>query len=106
MMSSLRRVWLGLTVLGAAVPMGFIVRHMLEAGPSPSALIAAWTVNDAATGLGWDLVISAAALIVWICSEVWVRRNFVALWAVPATICVGVSCGLPLYLFLRSRPIM
>ena len=42
---------------------------------------------------------------VFIVSEVSVRRNWIALIAIPATFGVGVSFGLPLYLFLRSRPV-
>jgi hypothetical protein len=34
-----------------------------------------------------------------------VRRNWVALICIPATYMIGVSCALPLYLFLRSRPV-
>jgi len=44
-------------------------------------------------------------LTVWIIAEVSVRRNWRALIAIPATFCIGVSCGLPLYLFLRSAPV-
>ena len=51
------------------------------------------------------LTIAAIALTVFVISEVSVRRNWIALWAIPATFCIGVSCGLPLYLFLRTRPI-
>ena len=29
------------------------------------------------------------------------RRNWWGLVAIPATFCIGVSCGLPLYLALR-----
>jgi hypothetical protein len=32
------------------------------------------------------------------------QRRWLNLIAIPATFCIGVSCGLPLYLFLRSRP--
>ena len=50
-------------------------------------------------------VIPTIALTIWIIAEVAVRRNWGALIAIPATFCIGVSCGLPLYLFLRSAPI-
>ena len=49
--------------------------------------------------------IAAIALTVWISTEVATRRNWTALAAIPATFCIGVSCGLPLYLFLRTRPV-
>jgi hypothetical protein len=69
------------------------------------AMVDAWHVNAAGSGLVWDLTIAAVALTVWIISEVAVRRNWLALLAIPATFGIGVSCGLPLYLFLRSRPV-
>jgi hypothetical protein len=49
------------------------------------------------------LTIAAIALTVWIIAETGVRKNWLALWGIPATWCIGVSCGLPLYLFLRTR---
>jgi hypothetical protein len=68
-------------------------------------IVNAWHVNAASSGLVWDLTIAFFALTVWIIAEVAVRRNWIALIAIPATICIGVSCGLPLYLFLRTRPV-
>jgi hypothetical protein len=62
-------------------------------------------VNAATSGLVWDLTIAAVALTVFILSETFVRKNWIALVAIPATFCIGVSCGLPLYLFLRAKPI-
>lgn len=68
-------------------------------------MVDAWHVNAAGSGLVWDLTIAAIALTVFIFSETIVRRNWLALIAIPATFCIGVSCGLPLYLFLRAKPI-
>ena len=62
-------------------------------------------MNNATSGLVWDLTVAAVALTVFIIAEVATRRNWIALVAIPATFCIGVSCGLPLYLFLRSRPV-
>ena len=73
--------------------------------PTMAGMVAAWNANAASSGLVWDLTIAAIALTVFVIAEVSVRRNWVALWAIPATFCIGVSCGLPLYLFLRSRPV-
>lgn len=104
-MSPLRWVYLALAIWGAIHPMYWFVSWFQENGWSLSAMIDAWYVNDATTGLTWDLTIAAITLTVWILAEVAVRRNWSALLAIPATYCIGVSCGLPLYLFLRSRPI-
>jgi hypothetical protein len=99
-MSLLRLTYLGLAVWGAVHPMSWFVAHMRETGTGLRGLIEAWYVNAATTGLTWDLIIAAVALIVWILIETLTRRN-----ASPATLLIGVSCGLPLYLFLRSRPV-
>ena len=105
MISPLRMVYLGLAVWGAVHPMLWFLRYMRETGTGLSGLIDAWYVNASTTGLTWDLTIAAIALTVWILTEVYARRNWVALLAIPATFCIGVSCGLPLYLFLRTRPL-
>ena len=50
-------------------------------------------------------MISAIALTVWIVTDCRARGARLGLLAIPATFCIGVSCGLPLYLFLRARPV-
>ena len=102
-MSALRMVYLALAVWGAIHPMYYFVTYMRETGTGLSGLIDAWYVNASTTGLTWDLTIAAIALTVWIIAETVVRKNWLALWGISATWCIGVSCGLPLYLFLRAR---
>jgi hypothetical protein len=104
-MSPLRWIYLGLALWGAIHPMYYFVSWFQENGWNLGAMIDAWYVNDATTGLTWDLTIAAVSLTIWMIAEVAVRRNWSALIAIPATYCIGVSCGLPLYLFLRSRPV-
>jgi hypothetical protein len=104
-MTPMRWIYLALAVWGAIHPMYYFVSWFQENGWNLGAMIDAWYVNDATTGLTWDLTIAAVSLTIWIIAEVFVRRNWVALIAIPATYCIGVSCGLPLYLFLRSKPI-
>ncbi len=103
---ALRLVWLALAIWGAIHPMWYFVAYMRETGTGLGGLINAWYVNASTTGLTWDLTIAAITLTVWIVAEVAVRRNWLALVAIPATFCIGVSCGLPMYLFLRSRPVV
>ncbi len=104
-MSVLRMIYLALAIWGAIHPMYWFVTYMMETGTGLSGLIDAWYVNASTTGLTWDLTIAAITLTVWIIAEVAVRRNWLGLIAIPATFCIGVSCGLPLYLFLRTRPV-
>lgn len=102
MISPLRLIYLALAIWGAIHPMSYFIAWFNENGWTLAEMVDAWHVNDAASGLVWDLTIAAIALTVWIIAEVSVRRNWLALIAIPATFGIGVSCGLPLYLFLRS----
>ena len=102
-MSGLRMIYLALAIWGTIHPMYWFVTYMRETGTGFSGLFAAWHANASTTGLTWDLTIAAAALTIWIVAETWVRKNWSALLAIPATFGIGVSCGLPLYLFLRTR---
>lgn len=104
-MNPLRLLYLALAIWGTVHPMYYFVSWFSENGFTIGGMVEAWHVNAATSGLTWDLTIAAVTLTIWIIAEVAVRRNWVALWAVPATYCIGVSCGLPLYLYLRSRPL-
>lgn len=104
-MSVSRMIYLALAIWGAIHPMYYFVQWFQENGWDIWAMVDAWHVNAASSGLVWDLTIAAIALTVWIVVEVATRRNWGALVAIPATFCIGVSCGLPLYLFLRTAPV-
>lgn len=104
-MSPLRMIYLALAVWGAIHPMYYFVQWFAANGVDLNGMVTAWHANAASSGLVWDLTIAAITLTVWIVAEVAVRRNWLALIAIPATFGIGVSCGLPLYLFLRTRPV-
>lgn len=104
-MSPLRMIYLGLAIWGAVHPMYYFITWFSQNGWDLGAMLQAWNVSAATSGLVWDLTIAAITLTVFIIAEVAVRRNWIGLIAIPATFCIGVSCGLPLYLFLRSRPV-
>ena len=103
--SVLRWVYLLLAIWGAIHPMAYFVTWFRQNGFDLGGMIDAWHVNAATSGLVWDLTIAAIALTIFVVSESVVRRNWIGLIAVPATFCIGVSCGLPLYLFLRTKPL-
>ncbi len=102
-MSTLRMIYLALAILGTLVPFWHFFAWFREFGWSLSGLMSAWHVNAATTGLVWDLTIAAVTLTLFILVEAVYRRDRLCLVAIPATFLIGVSCGLPLYLFLRSR---
>jgi len=102
-MSPLRLIYLGLAIIGAILPMSYFVAWFNANGWSLGAMVTAWHANDATSGLVWDLTIAAVALTVWVIAEAVARRDWLLLVSVPATFGIGVSCGLPLHLFLRGR---
>ncbi len=96
-------VFLALAIWGAVHPMYWFVTWFSENGWQLGPMVEAWNVNAATAGLVWDLTIAAIALTVWVVFEAVRARFWWGLVAIPATFCIGVSCGLPLYLFLRFR---
>lgn len=96
-------VFLILAIWGAIHPMAYFLQWFGENGYELMAMVDAWHANAATSGLVWDLTIAAVALTIWIIYEVAGTRDWLRLVAIPATFCIGVSCGLPLYLFLRMR---
>ncbi len=97
----MRWIFAALALWGTVHPMYWFLSYMAANDWSLAALIDAWYVNDSTTGLTWDLTIAAIALTVWVLIEAVQRRHWLGLIAIPATFCIGVSCGLPLYVFLR-----
>lgn len=103
-MTAIRLLYLALAIWGTLHPMAYFLQWFGENGFDLGGMVDAWHVNAAASGLVWDLTIAAVALTCFILVEVVSRRAWVGLIAIPATFCIGISCGFPLYLLLRSRP--
>lgn len=99
----MRWLFLALAVWGAIHPMVYFLQWFAENGWTLPGMVDAWHANAATSGLVWDLTIAAIALTVFVISEAVARRDWLGLVAIPATFGIGVSCGLPLYLFLRMR---
>ena len=103
-MSPLRWLWAALALWGAVHPSAWLWAWFRDGG-TPGTMLAAWWDNAATTALTWDLVIVATTLTAFALAETLVRRNWEALLAIPAAWLIGPGCGLPLYLFLRARPV-
>ena len=100
----MRIIYLALAVWGAVHPMYYFVSWFQTEGLNLGLMVEAWHANAASSGLVWDLTIAATALTVWILYEVSQTRKYGHLISIFATFGIGVSCGLPLYLYLRSQP--
>ncbi|MEL6571748.1 MAG: DUF2834 domain-containing protein [Pseudomonadota bacterium] len=99
----MRYLWLALAVWGTIHPMYYFISWFQANTWDIMAMVDAWHVNAATSGLVWDLTIAAVALTIWVIVEAVQTKDWLRLLAVPATFCIGVSCGLPLALYLRSR---
>ncbi len=102
-MTPLRLTYLALVIVGAVLPWSYFYAWFSENGWGLGAMIDAWYVNDATSGLVYDLTIAAIALTIWAVVEA-VRGNRWFLLVIPATFGIGVSCGLPLALYLKAKP--
>ncbi|MCY4306032.1 MAG: DUF2834 domain-containing protein [Aestuariivita sp.] len=98
----LRLIYLTLALWGSIHPMYYFISWFNENGYNIMSMVDAWHTNSASSGLVWDLTIAAITLIIFIIFEVVRHRNWIELLAIPTTFGIGVSCGLPLFLFLRT----
>ena len=99
----MRWIFLALAVWGTIHPMSWFIAWFQENSWSLALMVEAWHANAASSGLVWDLTIAAVALTIWVIYEAVQTRRWSYLIAIPATFCIGVSCGLPLFVFLRWK---
>ena len=99
----MRSIYLVLAVWGAVHPMYYFIIWFQAEGLSLGLMVQAWHANAASSGLVWDLTIAATALTIWIIYEVSQSKRYFYLISILLTFGIGVSCGLPLYLYLRCQ---
>ena len=99
------RVYLALCILGTVIPYAFFIPWVLENGISIPLLLSELFSTRIGAFFGSDVIIAATVLLMLIVTDG--KKNGVRpLWLpIAGTVCVGVSCGLPLYLYLRERKI-
>ncbi len=100
-----RTIYLVLTVIALAFPVRRMISWLTEHGVDFELLIAELTINDPARSVTGAVLIASAAVVVFVIGEAPVRRDWLAMICVPVTLIFGVAVGLPLYLYLRLRPI-
>jgi len=99
----LKDVYLGLCILGTALPYAQFIPFLREHGLNPQLFLEQLFSNQVSGFFGMDVIVSSVVL--WILVFVEGRRAGVKhLWApVAANLAVGVSLGLPLFLYMRER---
>lgn len=96
-------IYLSLCVIGAVIPWLFLIPFLGESQPGVSLFFAYTFANNVSTSVAADLLISALIFFVFVFAE-GKRINMNKLWAyIPATLLVGLSFGLPLFLYFRAK---
>ena len=100
----MKTFYLLLAIAGAVIPFSQFVPWLAEHGLDARGFALELFSTRIGAFFGLDVLISALALLAFIGVEG--RRNQMKnLWLPAAATClIGVSCGLPLFLFMRERP--
>ena len=98
-----KTIYAALRVLGTALPYSQLVPFLREHGLDVRLMVEQLFANRISSFFGLDVMVSTVALWVFVAAEG--RRLRIAhLWApVAASLTVGVSLALPLFLYLRER---
>ena len=101
---SAKSLYLLLVIIGSIAPWSLIVKFIMQNGFSVELLIKQGFTNYAAAAFGTDLLISA---LVFLCfsffelKQLGLSRSRLIIY-ITATFGIGLSCGLPLFLYFRE----
>jgi len=98
----MKRVYALLCVLGLVLPYYFFVPFVLSNGLNLSLFTSQLFANQISAFFGVDVIVSSLVLWAFIYQET--RKRQIPLWwlCIVANLTVGVSLGLPLFLWLRE----
>lgn len=98
----LRHLYLGLCAAGLLVPNSLFFPWVAAHGLSPQRFVHDLFANGVSAFFGMDVVLSAVALVTFVLIE-GARLGLARRWMpILATCLVGVSLGLPLFLYQRQ----
>ena len=97
-----RNLYLGLCVAGTVLPLAQLMPFLREHGFAPRPFVEQLFANPVSGFFGLDVIVSS--LVLWVLVFVEGKRAGVKhLWIpVAANLAVGVSLGLPLFLYMRE----
>jgi hypothetical protein len=98
----LKTIYLFLCLLGTILPYWQFLPWLAENDPNVPLFFAQLFANRIAAFFAIDVFVSGAVLLVFVCAES--ARIHVRAWWLPlmAAFTVGVSLGLPMFLYLRE----
>ena len=98
----LRHWYLALCVLGTALPYSRFIPFLREHGLDLPQFVQQLFANQVSGFFGWDVIVSSIVLWVAVLTDRQ-RRGLRHAWApLAGNLVVGVSLGLPLWLYLRE----
>ena len=92
-------LYLLFAIAGAALPLSQFLPWIAEHGLDLPLFFSELFANRISSFFGLDVIVSAVVLITWILHSK-TRHGWIA---ITGTLLVGVSFGLPLHLYLRSK---
>ncbi len=97
-----KTLYLGLCVFGTALPLWQFIPFLRQNGLDVRLFFEQLFASPVSGFFGWDVIVSSVVL--WVLVAVEGRRGHMKhLWApIVANLAVGVSLGLPLFLYLRE----
>lgn len=94
----MKNVYLALAILGTVVPYLFFFQFFVESGFNLPAFVGGLFANGAAGGFTADLLITS--LVFWL--YLYERREPMLWMYMILNLTIGLSCAVPLYLYLTS----
>lgn len=101
----MKKLYLALAAIGTVLPWFYFASWFNEFGwswASFDAMSDDWVRTSAGRGLFYDVMVAWVALLIAIVVDAVRARDWKSLLAIPAATIIGVSAGLPLYLYFRE----
>lgn len=98
-----KNIYLVLCIIGIILPYTQFIPYTLSGGADITKFIYAAFANQVTTGIVFDLLVSAAAFLVFAAYE-GRKQKIKNLWIIPLSIItVGLSLAIPLFLYMREK---
>ncbi len=99
----MKKIYMALCVLGLVLPYFYFIQFLLAHGLNLTLLMSRVFSDSISAFFGMDVIVSSVVFWVFIFQET--RKRRISLWwvSVVANLVVGLSLGLPLFLWLRER---
>jgi hypothetical protein len=99
----MRSIYLLIAVVGAALPYAAFLPWVAAHGLDARLFFADLFANRISAFFAFDVLVSAVVVLIFVRREGRASRVPMLWLPIAATCLIGVSCGLPLFLYLRER---